>query len=124
MTEKGDPPHPQNWASSPKKALKAAKILFYLFGVKVGFTQQQGTDSPGVLGSKREPVNTEIKEGAGPWRSLVDFRQDLVPGQHTFLSSLIPRVKFQNFQYAAVSRYTYLDGQSRWSLVQMSAFRS
>lgn len=118
------PPCPQIWASSPEKPLKAVKILFYLFWVKVNFTQQQGSDRRASSGSKREFANTEIKEGTGPWRPLVDLKQDLVTRQHTGLSNLIPGVKFQNVQHAAVCCYTYLDGQSRWSLSQMSAFRS
>lgn len=43
---KGDPP-------TPKKALKAAEILFYLSRVKVSFTSQP-EDEPNGSGSKRE----------------------------------------------------------------------
>ena len=119
----GTLPCHQSWALSPEAFLKTAKILSYLSRDKVGFTQQQG-DRPNGSRSKKESMNIEIKEETGPWRLLVNFKPDLVPRQHTFLSKLTPGVKFQNFQHAAVSCYTYLDGQSKWFLVQMSAFHS
>ena len=87
-----------------------------------GIDPESQSVRPRVSRSKMESMNAEIKEETGPWRLLVNIKQDLVSRQHTFLSKLIPGRKSQNFQYVSVSFFTYLDGQSKWFLVQISAF--
>lgn len=97
---------------------RSRSALFHSSGIDPESQRVRPKDS----GSKMESMNAEIKEETGPWRLLVNVKQDLVSRQHTFLSKLTPGLKSQNSQYVSVSCYTYLDGQSKWFLVRTSAF--
>lgn len=121
-------PSPPNLGIISREASESS-ILFSIFPrSRSALLHSSGIDPesqrvrPKVSRSKMESMNAEIKEETGPWRLLVNIKQDLVSRQHTFLSKLIPGRKSQNFQYASVSFYTYLDWQSKWFLVQISAF--
>ena len=68
-----------------------------------GIDPESQSVRPRVSRSKMESMNAEIKEETGPWRLLVNIKQDLVSRQHTFLSKLIPGRKSHNFQNVSVS---------------------